>query len=159
MSNKFLRTFIPIWYKVSASIESLFLLKYKEESMNILKEAKNFIINTRQLEEWYSKRDFRYISDKIDLSSLPWVVVHRLGGDCDDFMSLSYEILKSKYEECYRILVYSKNKSGHAILVVKENDNTFTLMSNMERIKGFKTVEEAAKYTYKEKTKNIIYLK
>jgi len=157
MSESILEKGIPIWYKMSATLESLFLLKHKKKSLEILEEAKKTINSCKELEDWYLDNKFKYFSDKIDLSSLPWVVISRLGGDCDDFMSLSYEILKSKFE-CKQVLIYSKTKNAHAILVVKEG-NLFTIMSNYTRIKGFKSLEEAAYYFYTGSTKKILYLK
>lgn len=159
MYNKFLEIFIPIWYKVLATIESIFYLNHRKESIKILKEAKKTVNSPRDLDEWYQKNKFKYFSDKIDSSSLPWVVIHRKGGDCDDFMSLGYEILKDKFE-CKKVLVYSKDKNAHAILIVKEKDsNTYTIMSNYSRIKDFTSLEQAANYFYTGRIKRILYLK
>jgi hypothetical protein len=160
MFKTILEYLIPVWYYASGSIQSIKYLHTRKKSIEILNNAKKNINSTRDLEDWYKNNNFKYSSDKVDLSSLPWVTISRLGGDCDDFMSLAYEILKDK-KECYRALIYIKG-SGHAIVIIKEDDE-FVLMSNMDRIKGFKTIDEAARYFYQhyyqQKTKTILYLK
>lgn len=164
--SRFLEVGIPIWYKASAALEAIFYLKHRKKSLKIIEEAKKTINNTRDMEEWYLKNEYKYISDKVDLSSYPWVVVARKGGDCDDFMSLSLEILSSKCE-CIPTLVYAKDGRGHAILIVKQNGTSqYTALSNQERftekyggIKYFNSIEDAANYTYGDQTRNFIYLK
>lgn len=159
MKKSFLSFLILIWYFVSASIESILYLKYRKRAKGFISYVKKDINDTRQLEEWYEKNKFSYIADKIDIRSFPWVVVSKLGGDCEDFMSLSYEILKSKYKECYRVLIYSTYKGiAHAVLIVKEKDNSYTIMSNGIRIKNFKSIEVAVKHFYNNDTKKVIYL-
>lgn len=147
----------PPWWQVTGNIESYLYMTKKRSAETTLANAKRQINSTADLAAWYGKSGLRYKSEKVDMVSLPWVAIAKGGGDCDDFMSLSFDILSSKRIWCKRVVLYANNGSGHAVVVAKEGSG-YVLMSNMTRKTGFATIDAAARDFYGANTKTIIYI-
>lgn len=157
----FLKSLVPAWYGMTGGFESLSKLKYRKRAKKELKEAKERIKTTIDLAAWYKETGIYYKRDKLDCGSYPWVTVAKGCGDCEDFMLLSYAIMKDK-AKCYKAFCYGRTDkgkiAGHAILVVKENDE-WVLMSNQYRRTGFTSRDDAAKHHFADKTISFYFMK
>ena len=147
----------PPWWQITGDAESLFYLTKRSAALSKLNAAKASIKNTADLAAWYSKSGLKWKSERVDHVSLAWVAIAKGGGDCDDFMSITFEIMNKKFA-CRRVILQSKDGRGHAIVVIREG-STYTLMSNMTRKTGFTTIDAAAKDFYgTNNTKSIYYI-
>lgn len=149
-----------LWALGTGSTEALFYLKHWRKGHNILRNARDLIRNTADLEEFYKKTHVvEYKRDWLDRWSFPWVMAVKRKGDCDDFMTLSHAIMKEK-AKCVRCIVYGRRdgkKTGHAILIVRES-GAWTLMSNMHRYTWFDNPHDAARKHYGDKTEKYYFL-
>ena len=154
--KKAISVIAPPWWQVTGDVEAIFYLSRRSSAMSKLNAAKASITNTVDLAAWYAKSGLRWMSERVDHVSLAWVAIAKGGGDCDDFMSITYEIMSNKLS-CRRVILQSTDGRGHAIVVIREG-STYTLMSNMSRKTGFATIDAAARDFYGNKTKTIYYI-
>lgn len=154
----FYKGLLPIWNYIVSGIEYLYYVITDKETVkasnliiNDLKTQVNKGLSIHELLSFFG--DFEWKSDPLhgflDYKTKAKITLIKKTGDCDDFMGLFYTLLKNKYDvkQCY---VYSE-KDGHAMLIAKINDK-YDIISNLNYVTGFDTIEEASKFFYGQQT-------
>jgi len=148
------------WALLTGGVESLFYLKHWSRGHRIIANARDLIRDTAELERFYKEMHVvEYRRDWLDRWSFPWVTAVKRKGDCEDFMTLSYAIMKEK-AKCVRTALYGRRdgkRGGHAVLIVRESGG-WVLMSNMHRYIWFDNPHDAARKHYGKDTTRYYFL-
>ncbi len=161
--NKLLRFLVfyiskPIFSSVVAAIESLFLRMYYDRAKMIegLEGLRESCRTAGDLEDWYEEVGFAWKGDPLggalDYASRPWVSFARKSGDCDDMAALAEQVLKGKYPEVRRAQTNVSIRKGHVIVVMRDNEDKWWMMSNQNCKGSFPDAETAIRSYYGDRT-------
>ena len=123
---------------------------FAQEVCNLPAEVKS----PTDLVTWYAN-EFEYRMELWDDCQSPEKTIATRTGDCEDFASLTHVVLKELgVENNVYILKFRGIKTKHAVCIFKENDGTYSIISNKEMYKTRESnLEEALKRYYPDCTK------
>lgn len=102
------------------------------------------------LEQFFVTNGFKYQEDTGEYWKTPEETLNDKGGDCEDFAILSFFVLVELGYECIIIIATycpeneCDSGSAHAMLLIKEPDETYSFMSNRRYIKTYQKDLELA---------------
>lgn len=153
----------PTFSAFVAAVESL-LLRARYDRAKMVKgveELRESCDTGEDLEAWYEEVGFAWKEDPLggvlDYASRPWVSFARKSGDCDDMATLAEYVLKGKYPEVRRAQTNVSLREGHLVVVMRDNDGKWWMMSNQNCKGSFPDAETAVRSYYGDRT-NFFYI-